>query len=110
VVPLLRKLYEQANATTQEGLPILLAWASMESGRDDGLPALLAQTPPPLASGIGQFQSLYIPRLFFLRGQLYTKRGKIAEAKQNYELFLKLSGPDAEIWGDEVRARAAIGK
>ena len=104
-VPVLQKLYDRSNPTNEEGLPVFLAWALMESGASDRTGALLQRTPPPLPTGVGTFQFLWIPRLLFLRGELAAKQGKAALVKQNYELFLKLAGSDAEIWGEEARAR-----
>ena len=104
-VPVLQKLYDRSNPTNEEGLPVFLAWALMESGASDRAGALLQRTPPPLPTGVGTFQFLWIPRLLFLRGELAAKQGKAAQVKQNYELFLKLAGSDAEIWGEEARAR-----
>jgi tetratricopeptide (TPR) repeat protein len=109
-LPFLRRAYEQSNPATEEGLPVLLAWAMMECGQWDGITSLVGPTPLPQAAGPGPFTSLYFPRLFYLRARNFERLGKKDQALENYRLFLKLSGSDAEMWGDEQRAREAVGR
>ena len=104
-LPFLRRAWEQSNPNTEEGLPVLLAWAMIECGQWDGITSLVGPTPLPQAAGPGPFISLYFPRLFYLRGRNFERLGKKDRALENYRLFLKLSGSDAEMWGDEQRAR-----
>ena len=106
-LPYLRRAYDQANPNTEEGLPVLLAWAMVESGQWQGVTGLVGPSPIPQASGPSPMASLYFPRLFYLRGKNFDRMGKHDQALENYRLFLKLAGRDAEIWGDEERARQA---
>jgi tetratricopeptide (TPR) repeat protein/TolB-like protein len=109
-LPFLRRSWEQMNPNTEEGMPVLLAWAMSESGQWNGLTSMVGPTPIPAAAGPGLLASLYFPRLFYLRGRNYDRLGKHDQALENYRLFLKLAGPDAEVWGDEQRAREAVGR
>ena len=109
-LPFLRRAYEQSNPNTEEGLPVLLAWAMIECGQWDGMTSLVGPTPIPQAAGPGPLTSLYFPRLFYLRARNFERLGKKDQALENYRLFLKLSGSDAEMWGDEKRAREAVGR
>jgi len=70
---------------------------------------LVGPTPVPQAAGPGPLTWLYFPRLFYLRARNFDRLGKHEQALENYRLFLKLAGKDAEIWGDEERARRAVG-
>ena len=107
-VPLLRQAYDLAGSNP-EALPVLLAWAMMESGQWDGMTSLVGPTPIPNAGGVGWLTSLHFPRIFYLRARNLDRLGKHDQAKENYQLFLKLAGPTPEIWGDEQRAREALG-
>jgi len=109
-LPFLRRSWEQMNPNNEEGMPVLLAWSMMEAGQWEGITSLVGPTPIPQATGPGLLTSLFFPRLFYLRGRNYERLGKHDQALENYRLFLKLAGNDAEIWGDEQRAREAIGK
>jgi tetratricopeptide (TPR) repeat protein len=108
-LPYLRRAYERMNPTTEEGLPVLIAWAMMESDQWNGMTGLVGPSPVPPASGPGLLASLYFPRMFYLRGRNYDRLGKHDQAVENYRLFLKLAGKEAEMWGDEDRARQAVG-
>jgi tetratricopeptide (TPR) repeat protein len=109
-LPFLRRAYEQSNPNTEEGLPVLLAWAMIECGQWDGMTSLVGPTPIPQAAGPGPLTSLYFPRLFYLRARNFERQGKKEQAMENYRLFLKLAGSDAEMWGEEKRAQEAIGR
>jgi tetratricopeptide (TPR) repeat protein len=108
-VPLLKQANDLAGPNP-EGLPVLLAWAMMESGQWDGMTSLVGPMPPPTAGALGWLTSLYYPRVFYLRARNLDRLGKHDQAIQNYQLFLKLAGPTPEVWGDEQRAREALGK
>jgi tetratricopeptide (TPR) repeat protein len=107
-VPLLRQAYDLAGQNA-ENLPVLLAWAMVESGDWNGVTGLIGPTPIPPEGGLGWLSSLHFPRLFYLRGRNLDRMGKHDQAIENYRLFLKLSGDTPEIWGDEQRAREAVG-
>ena len=106
--PLLRHAWEEANPNTEEGLPVLLAWAMIESGKWDGVIPLVGPSPVPTAT-LQPLGSFYFPRLFYLRGRLAEHQGKREQAAGQYRLYLKLAGPDAEIWQDRAHAREFLG-
>lgn len=108
--PLWKQIYDELPSTTQEGVPVMLAWALLESGHAEEAKPRLQNNPLPPATGLGPFTSLHFPRLFFLRAVTLEKEGRREEAGQNYRLFLNLSGADPEIFGEEQRARAALGR
>jgi tetratricopeptide (TPR) repeat protein len=108
-LPYLRRAYDRAHPNTEEGLPVLLAWAMEETDQWQGVTGLVGPTPVPQAAGPGPLTWLYFPRLFYLRARNFDRLGKHEQALENYRLFLKLAGKDAEIWGDEERARRAVG-
>ena len=107
-LPYLRRAYQETNPNVEEGLPHLLGWAMMECGQWQGMTSLIGPSPIPPATWPGPLASLYFPRMFYLRGRNFDRLGKHDEALENYRVFLKLAGSDAEIWGDEERARKAV--
>ena len=108
--PLLKQAYEHSAPEPSETLPVLLAWALVETGRFDEAAPLVARSPIPAAEGTDLFTSLSFPRLLFLRGEILAKQGRRQDAERNYRLFLALSGPDPEALGYENRARHALGQ
>lgn len=109
-IPWLREMHERSSPGMQEGTSILLAWALMESGRTEEAAPLLQFNPLPQAGGFAPLTSLYLPRIFFLRGRILERQGKGNQAKQNYRLFLTLSGPDPKIFSEEKNAREALAR
>jgi tetratricopeptide (TPR) repeat protein len=107
--PLLEGLYRETNPVTDAQVRTLLAWAYVESGRVPQAQQLLERVPIPLSSGEPLFADLIFPRYFYLRGAVLQQEGKRAEAKQNYELFLKYAGDIPGIFGDQARARQSLG-
>ena len=91
--PVLEQLYDQSQSVG-EGVPVLLAWTYLETGRAAEAAALLRFNPIPPTTGLGPFLSFYFPRFYYLRGAAAERLGKSAEARDNYALFQKLSGPD----------------
>ena len=104
---LLKQLYDGANPSADPGLPVMLAWTLLESGRAADAAPLLRLNPIPSSSGVSLFAPFYFPRIYYLRGLLAEKEGKPDEARANYRLFRQLSGPDPLIWGEEQRASRA---
>jgi hypothetical protein len=88
----LQKLYDASGTSAVEGLPVLLAWANVETGDVAAAAPLLAQTPVPPSGGIDGFMPLWFPRVFELRAVVAEKAGKSDEATRYRELFGKLSG------------------
>jgi tetratricopeptide (TPR) repeat protein len=106
-VPVLEEIYRRPTLELDDGLGVLLAWAYEQTGEWQKAEPLLRLNPLPQAPVLATFSSLYFPRLFFLRGALLDQQGQPKEAVRNYRLFVALSGADAEIWGEERRARQA---
>ena len=89
----LRRLYDASGAAVnEEGLPVLLAWALLENGPADAAAPLLKLNPVPPGGGVSTFMPLYFPRIFEVRAEVAAKAGKTDEARQNLDLFRKLSG------------------
>lgn len=87
----LRKIYDTTGMSSNEGITVLLAWSDVETGDYNSAAPLLAMTPVPPTTGVTTFMPLWFPRLFELRAKLAEKAGKADEAKQDRELFRKLS-------------------
>jgi hypothetical protein len=101
-LPLLRETYASWNpARPDPGVPVLLAWAYVETGRPQDAAPLLRFNPISESSGLNPFTSFWFPRLFYLRGVVQP-----AERKPQFQLFLKLSGPNPLMWGEEEKAQA----
>ncbi|PYT24358.1 MAG: hypothetical protein DMG58_26060 [Acidobacteria bacterium] len=107
--PVLSDLLQHTPPEPSEILPVLLAWARVGAGHPEQAAGLVERNPVPNNS-VEIFGSLAFPRLLFLRAELLEKQGRREEALANYRLFLTLSGPDASAFGEEAKARAAIGK
>jgi tetratricopeptide (TPR) repeat protein len=102
---LLRQMWEAGSPTADEGLPVMLAWCDLQTGRVKDAAPLLASNPIPSANGLTPYTSFYIPRLLYLRGLLAEKEGRAADARTYYDKFLALSGPDPLLWGEEKKVR-----
>ncbi len=88
----LKRLYDTTGSSGYEGITILLAWCDVQTGNVAAAGPELAFTPIPPADGLDSFMPLWFPRLFELRATVARKAGKEAEARQNLDLFAKLSG------------------
>jgi tetratricopeptide (TPR) repeat protein len=107
--PVLLDLYRHTAPDPRETLPVLVAWTQVETGRfEDAVPLLQRNPVPSTAPDI--FSSVAFPRLLFLRAAALEKQGHRPEAAHDYRLFLTLSGPDPQAFGEEARAQRAIGK
>ena len=91
-----------------ETLPVLLAWAWLETGKAADAAPLLAANPIPSPDGVTPFTVMYFPRLLYLRGRLAEAQQNRAAAAQAYRAFLELSGPTPLAWGEEKRAREFV--
>jgi len=88
----LQRLYDATGIAINEGLPVLLAWTHTESGDFEAAAPLLKLNPVPPHTGVNTFMPLYFPRIFQLRSTVAAKAGKTDEARQDLELYQKLSG------------------
>jgi tetratricopeptide (TPR) repeat protein len=86
-----QRLYDATGTASNEGMPVLLAWCDVENGQPDAATPLLGRTPVPPSAGVTTFMPLWFPRIFELRAIIAEKAGKADEAKQNRDLFGKLS-------------------
>ncbi len=97
--PILQKLYDEgARTPADEGIPTMLAWALLETGRDKEAAPLLAANPIPPATGFTIFTPFYFPRVFALRKLAAEKAGKTQEAQENDKLYRTLSGSQPLVW------------
>jgi hypothetical protein len=86
-------------------LPVLLAWADVETGHVAEAAALLRSNPSLSEVGLNWATPLYFPRIFYLRAVVAEKQGKPEEARENWRIFRALSGPDPLMWGEERQAK-----
>ncbi|MDR3701225.1 MAG: hypothetical protein P4L56_16380 [Candidatus Sulfopaludibacter sp.] len=93
---------------TDDSLPILQAWALIETGKENEAAPLLRFNPAPPLTGPALITSLYFPRLYYLRALVAEKQGKREEARANYQMFLMLSGATPLAWGEEEKAQRAL--
>jgi tetratricopeptide (TPR) repeat protein len=106
-LPVLRQAYDNA-APTDPGVPVLLAWAYIETGQAASAAPLAGRNPIPEPTGIDAFAAGWFPRLFFLRGQVAEQQGRTDVARSDYKLFLDLSGDVPFQWGEEEIAKARL--
>jgi tetratricopeptide (TPR) repeat protein len=102
---ILERIYASGQQADSEALPVLLAWTYIETGRVQEAASLLGPNPIPATSGTGLFLAFYFPRLYYLRSLSADHQGKREEAVSNYQLFRKLSGPDALLWDEERKVK-----
>jgi len=96
---ILEKLYDDgARTPADEGIPAMLAWALMRSGRQPEAEPLLAFNPIPPVTGFTIFTPFYFPRIYDLRAKAAEKSGRTQEAQENERLYRKLSGPQLLVW------------
>ncbi len=103
--PVLERLYNGAAGGSEPTVPVALAWTWIETGRAADAAALLRANPIPPVAGPGPLLSLYFPRYLYLRAKTAASP---EQARENYRLFLQLSGPDPLVWGEEQQAQAAL--
>jgi tetratricopeptide (TPR) repeat protein len=104
-LPVLKSMYDSGNSSAGEGLPVLLAWAYVETGHIPEAAELLRFNPPLADSGITWATSLYFPRIFYLRAVVAEKQGKPDIARENWRIFHAVSGPDPLFWGEEQQGK-----
>ena len=105
---LLKQMYDSGAPAADEGLPYLLAWAYLETGRGQEAAPLIHFNAPLPAAGPSPFLTFYLPRLFYIRRMVAASQGKREEARPQLQLFLRLSGKEPLVWGEEKKAEAAL--
>jgi len=108
--PVLENIYAHSAPEPQQTTPVLLAWARIENGATEKATPLVTYNPILNAAQADLFTSLVFPRWLFMRGEVLARQGRNDDAGRNYRLFLTLSGPDPQMFGEESRARQALGK
>jgi len=108
--PLLENIYTNSGPEPHETTPVLLAWTRIENGATEKAATLVAHNPILNAAQADLFTSLAFPRWLFLRAEVLAQEGRNDDAGRNYRLFLTLSGPDPQMFGEETRARQAAAK
>ena len=63
-LPILQTMYDGGNASADEGLPVLLAWADVETGHIAEAGALQRYNPPLSDTGLSWSTPFYFPRIF----------------------------------------------
>jgi len=91
-IPVLQELIDNGNPAADEGVPVMLAWAYLETGRVQDAAPLLRFNPLLPTTGLGPLTALYFPRIFYLRSVTAQKQGKPDEARENLRMFQQLSG------------------
>jgi Flp pilus assembly protein TadD len=104
-LPLLQSMYSAGNPSSDEGLPVLLAWANVETGHTEEAAPLLQTNPALSDGGLTWSTALYFPRIFYLRAVVAEKEGKAEAARENWRIFHALSGPDPLMWGEEAKGK-----
>jgi Flp pilus assembly protein TadD len=100
---LLKQMWESGTPIADEGMPVMLAWTLIQTGKPQDAGPLLKFNPVPNANGLTPYASFYLPRIFYLRGKLAEKEGRDALAE--FKKFLALSGDLPLVWGEEKDAR-----
>jgi tetratricopeptide (TPR) repeat protein len=91
-LPLLVQAYARWTPGREPGLPVLLAWAYVETGRLQDAGPLLADRNPLPATGVDLATSLWFPRIFLLRAKVFEKQGDAVKARENTRIYRTLSG------------------
>jgi Flp pilus assembly protein TadD len=91
---LLARLYSAVAPGNEEGLPVMLAWAYLETGRTPDAARLLRLNPIPSAAGVSPLSAFFFPRIYSLRALASEKEGRRDEAAANLRLFRRLSGSE----------------
>lgn len=101
---LLKQTWESGTPAADEGLPVMLAWTLLETGKPQEAAPLLRFNPVANANGLTPYASFYLPRIFYLRGVLAQKEGRTSDADAEFKKFLTLSGDVPLVWGEEKKA------
>lgn len=103
-VGILRDLLARTSPEPSEALPVMLAWALLESGQQAD--QWLARWPVP-PSGLEPFACLVFPRVVYLHARALENQGRRQEARDLYRLFLDLAGERKLAPSERQRAESA---
>jgi tetratricopeptide (TPR) repeat protein len=95
-VPVLSDVYQRSTPEPREILPVLLAWAQIETGHIDDAARLVLRNPIPNPTP-ELFAALAFPRLLQLQASVLEKQGRKEEGLKNRQLFLTLAGPGSQL-------------
>jgi tetratricopeptide (TPR) repeat protein len=102
---ILEKLRAATAPAGDDAASIMLAWAYLMTGRAADAAPLLANNPIPQPGAVSPLTPFFFPRFWYLRGMEAEAGNRPADARAQYALFLRLSGPEPLAWGEEARAR-----
>jgi Flp pilus assembly protein TadD len=100
---ILEPVWTNGAALADEGLPVLLAWCYIETGRPKDAEPLLRPYPIPPVNGLSAYTGMYFPRFFYLRARIESQ----PQAQDDSRKFQTLSGSDPLIWGEEKKAASS---
>jgi tetratricopeptide (TPR) repeat protein/TolB-like protein len=92
-LPVLQDVVQHSPPEPHEILPVLMAWALVETGHFKEAADFVQRNPVPNPAP-ELFASLAFPRLLFLRATVLEKLGQRDAAAKTLRLFASLSGPD----------------
>ena len=81
----LRRLYDSGSEADNEGLPVLLAWSYLETGREKDAVPLLAFNPVPPVTGPGLFTAFLLSPHFRSAGPAGGKAGADGWRRDQYQ-------------------------
>ena len=106
---LLRESWEKATSFDRDEIQVLLGWTLVETGQAGEARSLLAVDPLVQPGTESVFYCLIFPRILYLRAVVAEQAGDQVAAAENYRLFLRYSGDTPAIFGEEEKARKALG-
>lgn len=101
----LDSVFDHMAVTSEPDLPVVLAWAQLESGQPGRAGALLRFNPIPSPAGVRPLSVFAFPQLLYLRGRLAALAGNASQAQSYYKLFSQLSGDKPLVWDEQTLAR-----
>jgi tetratricopeptide (TPR) repeat protein len=104
----LKEMHVASGGAGDQSIPVLLGWAYLMSGKTAEAAPLLARFPLPSPEGPAPFMVMHWPRVLYLRGLLAEKQGRMEAARGEYRTFLRLSGSEPLLWGEEAEAAARL--
>ena len=102
---LLREMWDSGGPVADEGMPVMLAWSYLETGRPKTLRRSSAPTRFPFRRTRRPIPVSTCRASSTSAACLPSKEGRKDDARGYYDKFLALSGPDPLIWGEEKKVR-----